>query len=330
MVKQIITQKLTSMKKLTYIITVLLAVFALCRCAEDPIDRRISSADFFVTFETHNAVNKTLSITEGDTAVITVTIGATLGGAVTVDFDVTPSTVTNPASAAYELLKMDDTPLTTKTLTFPEGTGSQSFKFVATDNDDIDGNRTFTLKLTGVSNNYRVGVNATGEGATLPVAVKDDDKVLTIEELMVGKWEVQEDLFYNSAWHEGLKYSVAVTKVDETTINIKGLCQIEDIEVTATVNLNTKKITIPFQSVTTLDPDVDCYFSQQAATGITANYGTGFNNLAIEEDDDGILSFSLGTAYTYEISAATPGSVPPDGWLGFFYVGYATQFVKQP
>jgi archaellum component FlaF (FlaF/FlaG flagellin family) len=330
MVKQIIIQKLTSMKKLTYIITVLLAAVALYRCAEDPMDRRISSADFFVTFETHNAVNKTLSITEGDTVVVTVTIGATLGSAVTVDFDVTPpSSVTVPASAAYELLKMDNTPLTAKTLTFPQGTGAQSFKFVATDNNDIDGSRTFTLKLTGVSNNYRVGVNAAGEGATLPVAVKDDEVVILMSDL-AGEWEVRDQLYYSSAWHPVVTYKIAIDSIigNPSQIKIKGLAQNPDLVLTATVDLDkkTKTISIPAQKITpTWNPSYDTWFND-------FNTMEAVNSI-IDKADDGTLTIPVAateTTITYEIAAVTIGEPLEPGYLGTFRAARGTKFVKQP
>jgi hypothetical protein len=79
--------------------------------------------------------------------------------------------------------------LASNSLTFPEGTGIQSFIFRATDNELLDGGRSFNLKLTGNSAGYRVGVNKTGEGANISVAVRDDEHPL---KSWTGKWTVLE------------------------------------------------------------------------------------------------------------------------------------------
>jgi hypothetical protein len=327
------------MKKITYIITVLLAALALYSCAEDPIDRRLSSSDFFVTFETHNAVNKSLSITEGDTVVVTITVGATVGNPLQVSLDVTPpSSVTLPASAAYELLNLDNTPLTVKALDFMEGTGSQSFKFVATDNDDIDGSRTFTLKITGVSNDYRIGVNATGEGATLPVTVKDDEVVILMSEL-VGEWEVTERQYYTSAWHDEA-YTIVVDSVvaDPTALRIskitgKGGVLIADVTATVDLSKKVKTIYIPAQEI---DPPFDVGFITYVfalnSTTFMNNVCSGdcgdFKNLIINKADDGKLSIDV-------VATTSPYSwcffaLNPDGTAaGYYWYSVNTKWTKQ-
>jgi hypothetical protein len=336
MVKTIITQKLTSMKKITYIITVLLAALALYRCAEDPIDRRLSSSDFFVTFETHNAVNKSLSITEGDTVVITIAIGATVGEPTAVDFDITPpSSVTIPATAAYELLNMDDTPLTAKTLTFPQGAGSQSFKFVAIDNDDIDGSRTFTLKLTGVSNDYRIGVNAAGEGATLPVAVKDDEVVVLMSEL-IGEWDLTEDLYYSSAYH-AQTYTITVEEVNPTTVRIIGFTDDPDVQVLANVNLSqkVKTMVIPAQDIEpTWQTGYITHFAALNSTTFSNNIGSpngDFKRLIINKDDDGTLRINVvadTSPFSYVFIALNSTNRTYAGTWGVY--ARNTKLVKQP
>jgi hypothetical protein len=322
------------MKKLKYIALILVAAFATYGCSEDPIDLRLSSSDFFVTFDTHNGNTKSLSITESDTTIVTVTIAATIGDPVTVTFDVVAPTVTNPASALYELLTMNNAPLTTKTLTFPQGTGSQSFKFVATDNDDIDGSRTFTIKLTGVSNSYRVGVNATGEGATLPIAVKDDEVVVTMAEF-VGEWTVSEDQYFNDgsgyAWHNGIVYNVTITEINASTVKITGLSDDEELELTANVSLDqkVKTISIPRQQIIpTWNSSYDTYFIK---------LGDPVNPIAmnsiVDKADDGTITLTFAASATsavYGIGAVNPGGNPSTGWLGYWFQTRGTKFVKEP
>jgi hypothetical protein len=319
------------MKKTVYT-TILLAALVAHGCSDDPIDRRLSPSDFFVTFETNNGANKSASAVEGDTVTLTVTMAATMGSPVTVDFDVTPPTAASATSASYTLLAMDNAPLAAKSLVFPQGTGAQSFKFVAFDNEDTDGHRTFTFTLTGVSAGYRLGVNATGEGASFPVNVIDDETTITMEELL-GEWEVHEDLYSmnhipNDGWRNGITYSIIVEKVDDTTIKMKGLCYDAlmlfgaNIAVTATVSLNTKikSITIPFQLVAS--GETNYYFSRYLA------FGTGFDDYAISKDSDNTLTIELGEKGTYEVAPATPDDPPTR--LGDFCIARGTVFVKHP
>ena len=65
--------------------------------------------------------------------------------------------------------------MTTFQLTFPDGTGSQKFKFVAVDNDIVDGARTFVLAITGNSAKYTIGIGNDGEASTYSINVKDDE-----------------------------------------------------------------------------------------------------------------------------------------------------------
>ncbi|MDR0692289.1 MAG: hypothetical protein LBF69_04545 [Prevotellaceae bacterium] len=322
------------MKNLTYII-LLLAVSVLFGCAEDPIDRRLSSSDFFVTFETHNAVNKTFTITEGDTTVISVTIAATAGESVTVDFDIELPTTSSTVTAAYALLKTDNTPLTAKSLTFPQGAGSQSFKFVAIDNEDVDGSRTFTLKLTGVSNNYRIGVNTTGEGATLPVVVKDDEVVILMSEL-IGEWEVTEDEYYSNAYHVEA-YTITIEEVDATTVKIIGLADDSETEITATVNLGqkVKTMVIPAQFITpSWNGSYNTYFFALNSTTFLNNIGDDdrgdFKRLIINKDDDGTLSINVvgdSPPFSYVFGAM---DLSDGSFLGYFVYARNTKFVKEP
>lgn len=151
-------------------------MFVVISCGDSGIDTRMSGSDFFVAFDTKNGVFASASITEGDTAVIAISMGATKGSSVSVEFDLAIPTVDNPLSAEYKLLTMDDQEMTEKKLTFPEGTGIQKFKFVTYDNDLAgDGTRTFTFKLLSNSAGYTIGVGANGEASEYKVNVLDDD-----------------------------------------------------------------------------------------------------------------------------------------------------------
>lgn len=177
------------MKQLKYILLVLGVAFLMQSCGgDDAIDQRLPSSEFFVTFDTKSGVENSLSVIEGQSVMVSITIGATKGAPVTVDFDVETPQTSNPASSAYKILGLDGIEMTSKTLTFPEGTGTQSFLFLAVDNEDLDGDRTFNLKLKSNSAGYRLGVNIQNqEGATMPIIVTDDEHVL---KEFTGTWTV--------------------------------------------------------------------------------------------------------------------------------------------
>lgn len=163
------------MKNIKYIIYSFIAAVILVGCGDSGIDTRMDSDDFFVAFDTKNQVFTSTSITEGDTAIISVVVGATKGASITVNFDVEAPKVTDPQSAAYKLLSMDNKEMTANTLTFPEGTGYQKFKFVVFDNDIVDGKRTFVLSLRDNSAGYTIGVGTHGEASTFKINVLDDE-----------------------------------------------------------------------------------------------------------------------------------------------------------
>lgn len=163
-----------------------LGVFVVASCAKDDIEtKRLSPDHFFVTFETQNGNFKSLTVNENKTVTVGVTIAATKGAAVTVVVEIVPpEEVLFPQSAEYKVLDMEDPAnvlidntqeIGSITLTFPEGTGSQSFKFVPVDNTIKDGNRTFTARIRSNSANYKIGVDGSEEGATMPILVKDND-----------------------------------------------------------------------------------------------------------------------------------------------------------
>lgn len=164
------------MKNIKSIIFSLITVFAVIGCGDSGIDERLSRSDYFVAFDTKNGVFTSSTITEGETAIISVVMGATKGPSVTVDFDIVVPTADNPQSVEYTLLTMDDQVLTDKKLVFPEGTGTQQFKFVSSDNDLAgEGTRVFTFKLLSNSAGYTIGVGSNGEASEYKVNVLDDD-----------------------------------------------------------------------------------------------------------------------------------------------------------
>jgi len=166
-------------------------------CASDPInDEKLDKSDFFVSFRTYNGLFPSATITEGDTTIVEVCVGATKGPAVTVDLGITLPDVPDEVSKAYQLLDMNDNPMTSMQLTFPEGTGSQEFKFVAVDNDIADGPRTFTLSITGNSAGYTIGVGSRGEASTYLINVKDDD----IPFKMLGTAQFYDDFVFGGSY----------------------------------------------------------------------------------------------------------------------------------
>jgi len=290
-------------------------------CADD---LKLERSDFFVSFRTYNGIFASANPIEGDTVTLTVSIGATRGSAVTVDFEVQLPEAPNAESKAYQLLDMNNNPLTSPQLTFPEGTGTQKFKFVATDNEISDGSRVFTVAITGNSAGYNIGIGNKGEASKFPITVKDDEVQLLIEELL-GTWQVEED-WYVSSWTDGITYNVTFEQVDDTTLSIIGWGGEDDVVLTATVDLlsKTKTITIPFQNIhVDWDPGYDVYFTyNEAASG---KWGQGFK-VTLEKEDDGSIHFSLGS-YTWEFAAAEEGD---DEWQGFYVLAYGTTLTKLP
>lgn len=179
------------MKQLKNIFLVLgVALLAVSCGGKDDIDQRLAKSKYFVTFDTKSGMVPTLNVTENKDILVAVTVGATKGASMTVDFKVNTPSTTDPASALYDLFNLDGTPMTSTTLTFPEGTGAQSFLFRARDNELTDGKRTFELELTDNSAGYTVGVNKNGEGKTIDVTVTDDDHPL---KAWTGIWTILEE-----------------------------------------------------------------------------------------------------------------------------------------
>ena len=309
--------------KFTALVFVSLTFWA---CAGDPVfDTKLEKSDFFVSFRTFNNLIPSATIVEGDTTVVEISIGAARGNAITVDFEVRIPEVANSISAEYELLDMNDNPMTNRQLTFPDGTGSQQFKFVATDNDIVDGTRRFTLAITGNSAGYNIGVGSFAEASTFVITVRDDEVQMTIEELL-GTWTVTDELG-TMGWAK-VTYDVTFEKVDDTTVKIIGFGDQEDVVLTATVSLlsKVKSITIPFQKMDVdWDDDEDVYFSANAWFG--GNFGVGFDAVVIEKEDDGTIRFSLGSGYTWEFAATDVGTMD---YLGPWELGYGTVFTKKP
>ena len=166
-------------------------------CANDPIyDEKLDKSDFFVSFRTYNGTAASATIMEGDTTTVEVSIGATKGPAITVDLEVRLPDVPNEVSKAYKLLDMNNNPMTTFQLTFPDGTGSQQFKFVAIDNAIYDSTRVFTLAITENSAGYTVGIGNSGEASTYQIIVKDDD----IPFQTLGTAQFYDDFVYGGAY----------------------------------------------------------------------------------------------------------------------------------
>jgi len=121
---------------------------------------------------------------------------------------------------------------------------------------------------------------------------------------------------------------VTFEKVDDSTVKIVGFGDEDDVVVAATLDLlsKTKTITIPFQK---LDVDwqdgYDVYFTFNQA--VSHNFGTGFDAVAIQKEDDGTLQFSLGSTYTWEFAATSAGTL---NYAGRFAIAYATVFTKEP
>ena len=289
------------MKQLKYIIIAFIAGCILYGCSEDPIDKSMSSSDFFVTFDTRSGETNNVILTEGDTCVVSISIGATRGSSITVDFDVETPSGLDPESVAYTLLTMDNNVMTGKTLTFPEGTGKQSFKLVTADNSIEDGTRTITLKLIGNSANYRNGVNARNEGATLPIVIRDDEYTIEMEEL-VGTWTVTENMYYSGAWHNGEVYSMTVAQIGtSSSITISGIAGGDDVDVvTAEVTLEAgvlnKYISLPAQDIIpTWQSPYITHFCALTSSTFADNIGKGFTDERVMRlvKIDGVISLQM-------------------------------------
>lgn len=173
-------------------------------CASDPIyDEKLNKSEFFVSFRTYNQLFPSATMTEGDTTTVEVSVGATKGAAVTVNLEVRLPDVPTEVSKDFEVLDMNNNVIassnnstTSFQLTFPDGTGSQLFQFVATDNDIADGSRTFTLAITGNSAGYSIGVGSRGESSTYQITVKDDD----IPYQTLGIAQFYDDFVYSGAY----------------------------------------------------------------------------------------------------------------------------------
>jgi hypothetical protein len=204
------------MKALKYIFAVLGIAVMVSACApNDPTDRVLDSKDSFVTFDTKSGSVKTITVAENNPAgtLVSISVGAYKGPSMTVDFEVQVPATADPASALYKLLNLDGSEMTSRTLTFPEGTGEQSFFFVPVDNEILDGNRTFNLKLTANSAGYRLGVNPTEEGVVMPITVRDDEHPL---KNMVGSYAVTE--IYKGEVSEVGTVSIITGEADDTII----------------------------------------------------------------------------------------------------------------
>lgn len=318
------------MRQFKYIIILLAGLaFLMQGCAESTLS--LDQSDFFVAFDTKNDVQKSISMIEGDDVVVAINVSATTGSSITVDFDVEVPNVSDPVSARYELLNLDGTPLGSQTLTFPEGTGSQSFIFRATDNEIEDGNRTFILRITGNSANYRIGVNdERKEGATMPISVKDDDIVITPEQFL-GTWTVVEgDRYFSGGWQEDDTYTVTVENVNATydgNVRIIGFTNDPEEVIYATIELEGKVKTcvVPAQQIIpTWSGTMDTWFLA---------YGQPDNPVAMSatiqrSDDASTLTMNFGSAYTYMYAACAIGQGPA-GYAGFFWVGYDTVFSRE-
>lgn len=169
-------------------------------CTDPFYDTELDPADFFVSFETNNALFTSASIIEGDTVLMAINVSATAGSPVTVDFTVELPQATEQGGLDYQILDLNNNPISQQ-LTFPEGTGTQSFKFVAPpDNNMQNGDREFVLKITGNSAGYNIGVGSRGEAATFPITVADPT------------WMVLGMGTMTSQWYMGETYPVEISK----------------------------------------------------------------------------------------------------------------------
>ncbi len=329
------------MKQLKYLIFPLIVLFVY-GCSEDPIDRRVSSSDFFVTFETRsgNTNVDTLQIYENDPNVVTITVAATTGNPVDVTFDVIPPTGLTGEAAGYELFTMDDTPMTSKTITFENGTGSKSFKFAAKgDGNTLEGSRMFQIALTGNSAGYKMGYAMNGDaskksGEVFPVKVIDD-LAITVAEL-VGAWKVTEDVWGSSTWTT-TTYTVTIAQVSGSSITIAGVTGGDPLDkVNATVTLGVgpnKYISLPGQDLpVTWNPTVITHFAALANGTFANNIGVGFTDGRVMK----LVKSSTGGISTKMESGFAPYSwvalaLDPDNraYLGAFTYARNTTWEKQ-
>lgn len=126
------------MKKILYTI---IAVFILSTACEKD---KIYDGEWFVHLD-----KESISVVEADaTAILKVVMSGPRTGSETVDFELSGTAV---RGVDYDLN------VTGNTLTFPNGTGTQSVEITTIDNTDIDGNRTVELTLSSNSAGYILG-----------------------------------------------------------------------------------------------------------------------------------------------------------------------------
>jgi hypothetical protein len=190
---------------------------------------------------------------ESDT--ITFSVYAILQNDITVDFSVTGMNKDGSAlveGTDFVVLSANDQPLSTKSVTLPNGLGLAEFK-VAVANDNITNpGRSLHVSLTGNSANYNLGLDNGKTGKDLDISIKDDEILIEMSEL-VGTWTVTKETRCNCpwAWTEAQDYTITVTEVDPETIRITGLMGDNTRTITATVDLiaKSKIMTIPRQEV---------------------------------------------------------------------------------
>jgi hypothetical protein len=308
------------MKTVKYIIFLLCAGIAITSCRKDPAVTSIDPAlGYYVSFD-----KPTLSVAEGDTVTVNILLNTDFisrQGAF-VDFTVIPPVTTLPASASYSVLAMNNNPLLNLNVngSNADDNGYASFKFVAADNNDVDGSRTFKIAISSTSLDVPVGNPFGSKMDTISIAVKDDEIPILMSEL-VGTWTVTDEWTYSSGWVKRNDYTITIAEVNPTTISIAGLIGVART-VTATVNLSakTKTITIPLQEVTpTLNTSYTTYMHSTGRFFIGTAVSPANSTAVIEKNDDGQIFIHWESVYDTQ----------SDGGYGYFawnVGGYAAYF----
>jgi hypothetical protein len=286
-------------------------------CKDDAVTTLPSSA-YFVAMN-----SSATSVIEGDTVTFSVYAAAQAGDEVNVTFEVTGENKDGSALVAdvdFVILNHENQPLTSNNITLENGIGAVEFK-IAIPNDTLsNAGRTLTVSLTGNSANYTLGMDNGKEGKTIVLPIKDDDIVITIDEL-VGAWTMEEDYIASS---EGVaKYEVTVTKINATQINIRGLGEFElSLSAVVDVTSKVKRITIPYQQVTTLNSGYDTWFTTSEAFFINTAPALADLTVWLEKDENNIITLEFGrkgdNSDGYMFGAFTKGTTT---LYSFFKIG---------
>jgi len=277
------------------------------------------SSEYFVALNAPSLV-----LPEGDTVVISIYAAAQPGEAITINFTASDNASRHPMveGVDYEILTMNNQPMTTKSLVLPDGMSPVSFKLAVMDDELVNPGRKITISLTSNSANYALGMENGQKGATLVFDIKDDEVIIGIDEL-VGSWTLDERYVASGGVFATRKIPVTVEKIDATTISFTGLGGggANPRTVIATVDLGAK---VKYAYIATqqvfpgLNPAHDTWFTYSAYM-FSDEPIWGDVPVLIDKDADDVITmyFDPGgnNLYGYAFYATTIGT---QNFLGYY------------